>query len=146
VPDAHWRDDLASLPTDGPMLLVGNEFLDALPVRQLVKTPQGWRERMVGLEGERLDRYIQNLLDMTRLGHQGLSLKRDWIGVDELIGSATRRLIRYKPDTKFDIQLPADIPQLYVHPALIEQAIFNVLENAEKFSPPDKLISELILN
>ncbi|MCT2399293.1 class I SAM-dependent methyltransferase [Novosphingobium mangrovi (ex Huang et al. 2023)] len=47
VPQAHWHHDLASLPEDGPLLVVANEFLDALPVRQLVKTPQGWRERMV---------------------------------------------------------------------------------------------------
>ncbi|HUD31070.1 MAG TPA: SAM-dependent methyltransferase [Novosphingobium sp.] len=53
VPHAQWHDDLATLPTDAPLLLVGNEFLDALPVRQLVKTPQGWRERMVGLQDGR---------------------------------------------------------------------------------------------
>jgi len=47
VPGARWHDDMDSLPTDAPLLIVGNEFLDALPVRQLVKTPQGWRERMV---------------------------------------------------------------------------------------------------
>jgi two-component system sensor histidine kinase KdpD len=89
----------------------------------------------IRLEGERLDRYIQNLLDMTRLGHQGLTLSRDWIGVDELIGSATRRLSRYQPKLRFDIHVPQDLPQLYVHPALIEQALFNVIENAAKFSP-----------
>lgn len=54
VPDAQWHDDMAGLPGDAPILLVGNEFLDALPVRQMVKTPDGWRERMVGLEGHRL--------------------------------------------------------------------------------------------
>ncbi|MEE4452550.1 class I SAM-dependent methyltransferase [Novosphingobium resinovorum] len=53
VPDARWHDDMASLPTDAPLLLVGNEFLDALPVRQMVKTAEGWRDRMVGLEGHR---------------------------------------------------------------------------------------------
>lgn len=47
VPGAQWHDDMGSLPDDGPVLLVGNEFLDALPVRQMVKTAQGWRERMV---------------------------------------------------------------------------------------------------
>ncbi len=52
VPGAHWHDDLATLPTDAPMLLVANEFLDALPIRQLVKTPRGWRERMVGVIGD----------------------------------------------------------------------------------------------
>lgn len=90
------------------------------------------------LEGDRLDRYIQNLLDMTRLGHDGLSLNRDWIGVDELIGSATGRLRRYQPDVRLDIGLAADLPPIWVHAALVEQALFNVLENAAKFSPADE--------
>jgi len=47
VPQAQWHHDLGSVPTDAPLLVVGNEFLDALPVRQLVKTAKGWRERMV---------------------------------------------------------------------------------------------------
>lgn len=47
VPDARWHHDLSTVPVDGPVLIVGNEFLDALPVRQLVMTEGGWRERMV---------------------------------------------------------------------------------------------------
>ncbi|MFG0588595.1 ATP-binding protein [Acinetobacter sp. YQ_14] len=89
----------------------------------------------IHIEGERLDRYIQNLLDMTRLGHQGLTLSRAWIGVDELIGSATERLKRYQPHVSIKISFAEELPALYVHPALIEQAVFNVLENAAKFSP-----------
>ncbi len=50
VPQARWHDDLSSLPDDGPILLVANEFLDALPVRQMVRAEAGWRERMVGCE------------------------------------------------------------------------------------------------
>lgn len=53
VPDAIWHDDLGTVPVHGPVLLVANEFLDALPVRQIVQTPQGWRERMVGLDNDR---------------------------------------------------------------------------------------------
>lgn len=89
----------------------------------------------IHIEGERLDRYIQNLLDMTRLGHQGLTLSRAWIGVNELITSATERLKRYQPHVNIKTTCAEELPQLYVHPALIEQAIFNVLENAAKFSP-----------
>ncbi|KAB0549081.1 sensor histidine kinase KdpD [Pseudomonas argentinensis] len=91
-------------------------------------------------EGERLDRYIQNLLDMTRLGHEGLTLHRSWIGVDELVGSATGRLRRYRPQVLVELQLDADLPPLWVHPALVEQSLFNVLENAAKFSPPGESI------
>jgi len=53
VPDAAWHHDLSSLPAEGALLLVANEFLDALPVRQLVKTGQGWREVMVDCRGGR---------------------------------------------------------------------------------------------
>lgn len=54
VPNANWHDSLSTLPDDAPLLLVGNEFLDALPIRQLVRTERGWRERMVGVADDRL--------------------------------------------------------------------------------------------
>ncbi len=47
VPRAVWHEDLSTVPMRGPVLVVANEFLDALPVRQLVKTEHGWREAMV---------------------------------------------------------------------------------------------------
>jgi NADH dehydrogenase [ubiquinone] 1 alpha subcomplex assembly factor 7 len=53
VPEAQWHHDLSSIPPYGAVLVVANEFLDALPVRQLVRTAAGWRERMVVPEGER---------------------------------------------------------------------------------------------
>jgi two-component system sensor histidine kinase KdpD len=95
---------------------------------------------MILVEGERLDRSIQNLLDMTRLGHAGLTLNRDWIGVDELIGSAVGRLRRYQPDIDVHIDVADGMPPLWVHPALVEQALFNVIENAAKFSPPGQAV------
>ena len=95
----------------------------------------------VRMEGERLDRYIQNLLDMTRLGHGELALQRDWIGVDELIGSATGRMRRYQPDVRFTIAIDPGIGPIWVHPALVEQALFNVIENAARFSPPGEPVA-----
>ena len=53
VPNARWHNDLSTVPQTGPVLIVGNEFLDALPVRQLVRTAEGWREVMIGVEGEK---------------------------------------------------------------------------------------------
>ncbi|MGI4878733.1 MAG: class I SAM-dependent methyltransferase, partial [Janthinobacterium lividum] len=48
VPDATWHDSLDSVPDDAPILLVANEFFDALPVRQFVRGDAGWSERMIG--------------------------------------------------------------------------------------------------
>ncbi|MDR2240524.1 MAG: sensor for high-affinity potassium transporter, partial [Zoogloeaceae bacterium] len=39
------------------------------------------------------------------------------------------------PDVRLNVTLPPDLPPIWVHPALVEQALFNVLENAAKFSP-----------
>ncbi len=48
VPQARFCKSIDELPDDGPLLIVANEFFDALPVRQLVSTHSGWRERVVG--------------------------------------------------------------------------------------------------
>jgi NADH dehydrogenase [ubiquinone] 1 alpha subcomplex assembly factor 7 len=50
VPQAQWHHDLSTVSPYGPLLIVANEFLDALPIRQLVMTEEGWRERLVGCQ------------------------------------------------------------------------------------------------
>lgn len=86
-------------------------------------------------EAERLDRYIQNLLDMTRLGHGGLKLARDWVAPGDIVASALQRLRPLLAPLQVETQVPGELPLLYVHAALIEQALVNVLENAARFSP-----------
>lgn len=86
-------------------------------------------------EARRLDRYIQKLLDMTRLGHGELSLDRDWVGLDDIIDVVQRRVEPLRSGRSIEVKLPRELPLLYVHPALLEQALFNVVENAIRFSP-----------
>lgn len=50
LPCARWVDRIEDLP-DGPLLVVANEFLDALPIRQFQRTDAFWRERQVGADG-----------------------------------------------------------------------------------------------
>ncbi len=50
VPDATWHDDVEDLPTDRPLILIANEFFDALPIRQLIRGRTGWHERIVGCQ------------------------------------------------------------------------------------------------
>ena len=54
VPGAVHHDSAATLPGDAPLLVVANEFFDALAIHQLIKTESGWRERMIGLEDDAL--------------------------------------------------------------------------------------------
>ncbi|RIA44593.1 SAM-dependent MidA family methyltransferase [Hephaestia caeni] len=50
LPDAIWHADLATLPDDVPLLVVANEFFDALPIRQLVRAGDHWHERLVACQ------------------------------------------------------------------------------------------------
>jgi NADH dehydrogenase [ubiquinone] 1 alpha subcomplex assembly factor 7 len=54
VPNAIHHDDIDDLPDDGAVIIVANEFFDALPVHQYIRTSGGWRERMVERQGARL--------------------------------------------------------------------------------------------
>lgn len=86
-------------------------------------------------ESDRLNRYIQNLLDMTRLGHGNLKIERDWITLDDLVAAALQRLGPALEGLALVRDWPGDLPLLHVHPALIEQALVNVIDNAARFSP-----------
>lgn len=86
-------------------------------------------------EADRLDRYIQNLLDMTRLGQAGLQITRTWVAPAEIVASATARLRSLLNELNVIIDVADTLPMLHVHGALIEQALINIIENAARFSP-----------
>lgn len=54
----HWHDELAGVPSDRPLLLFANEFLDALPVRQFVRRSGNWHERLVGVDDDGALRFV----------------------------------------------------------------------------------------
>lgn len=64
VPGAQWAEMLEGVP-DGPALILANEFFDALPVRQYLHSPEGWRERRVGVIDDRLAWGLSQPLPMT---------------------------------------------------------------------------------
>lgn len=115
---------------------------DSLRVLDAQLTPEDRHDLIDTIlqESRRLDRYIQNLLDMTRLGHGTLKIERDWVSAADIIGSALTRLKRYFPGVQTEYRALVEPPLLYAHAALIEQALFNILENAARYSPPEDRI------
>lgn len=86
-------------------------------------------------EGERLNRYVQNLLDMTRLGYGALKLARQPVDLREVVGRALRRLERDLAAHRVVRDLPADLPEMSGDAVLLEQVVTNILDNAAKYAP-----------
>lgn len=85
-------------------------------------------------EAERMERLITNLLDMTRLESGGLRVKREWVPLEEMVGSALARLEPRLQGRPLKVSLPEGLPLLSADPLLIEQVLVNLLENAAKYS------------
>ncbi|MDP1825840.1 MAG: sensor histidine kinase KdpD [Archangium sp.] len=86
-------------------------------------------------EAERLERMVRNLLDMTRVQAGALSVKKEWVPVDELIGSARSRLDKALEGRAVTVRTAPEVPFLQVDPVLFEQVLFNLLDNAAKYTP-----------
>ncbi len=99
-----------------------------------------WRKRSAR-EGERLDRYVQNLLDMTRLGHGALKPAVQPSDLAELVGAARTRLAAVLRGHRLGTDLPPDLPAVLVDPVLTEQVLVNILDNAAKYAPPGSPIT-----
>lgn len=66
----NWCDTAEDLPNDKPLLLVANEFFDALPIRQFQRDPAGWRERIVGLQDDTLTMGLSSSAPIALLDHR----------------------------------------------------------------------------
>jgi two-component system sensor histidine kinase KdpD len=92
-------------------------------------------------ESERLNRFIANLLDMTRLESGAIVPNTALHDVGEIVGSALRRAGKILARHKVSLELAADLPMLRLDAVLFEQVLFNLLDNAAKYSQPDTTIS-----
>ncbi|MDR3669765.1 MAG: DUF4118 domain-containing protein [Holophaga sp.] len=89
-------------------------------------------------ESRRLLRMVNNLLDITRLEAGLVQVKKEWAAVEEVVGSALSHLEEQMEARPVTVELP----ELWVpmDPVLVEQALINMLDNANKFSPPGSAI------
>lgn len=92
-------------------------------------------------ESNRLDRYIQNLLDMTRLGQGAPLLSREWVDLNDVVANAIRRLDTVLDNVHLEIDIDPYAALMHVHGAFMEQVVVNLLDNASGFSPAGGRIS-----
>jgi len=91
-------------------------------------------------ESERLNRFIANLLDMTKLESGAISPNVGLHDLGEIVGSALRRAGRILSHHKVELELAPDLPMLELDAVLFEQVLFNLLDNAAKYAPAETTI------
>jgi len=91
-------------------------------------------------ESERLNRFIANLLDMTKLESGAVSPNVALHDLGEIVGSALRRASRILAHHNVELELAPDLPMLELDAVLFEQVLFNLLDNAAKYAPPETTI------
>ncbi len=92
-------------------------------------------------ESERLNRFIANLLDMTRIESGAMEPNAAAFDLGEVVGSALRRAGKITAGHRVETSLPDDLPMLSLDPVLFEQVLFNLLDNAAKYAPAGSLIA-----
>ncbi|HEY6837420.1 MAG TPA: ATP-binding protein, partial [Geobacteraceae bacterium] len=91
-------------------------------------------------EGERLNRFVGNLLDMTRLEAGAVKLKKEPCDIQDLGGCALAAIEQRLGARKIEVQIPDGLPLVQMDMALMTQVLVNLLDNALKYSPPESSI------
>ena len=91
-------------------------------------------------EAGRMNRFVSNLLDMTRLEAGALKIKKEPYDVQDLLGTCLGSLEPRLKGKKVKIDIPSDLPLVPMDSVLMAQVMDNVLDNALKYSPPSGMI------
>lgn len=92
-------------------------------------------------ETEQLHRMTNNTLQLARLDTDGIELNKNWETLEEIIGAVIARVKRSSSDLQFDVQVPSDLPPLYVDIVLLMQLLDNLFQNSLKHSRNGCVIS-----
>ncbi len=114
--------------TGATSALLDGAALDEAPRRELAQTAYD--------EAERLNRLVQNLLDLTWLEAGTVDLRRERQPLADVVGAAVTRLGHAMAGRPVALRLPDDLPLVPIDSPLIERVLINVLDNTAAFTPP----------
>jgi two-component system, OmpR family, sensor histidine kinase KdpD len=92
-------------------------------------------------EVDRLNNDVQDLLDAALISSKGVRLDCEWIELADVVNAAVDRRQRLLAGHRLRLDIPDELPFVYVDPVLLEQALGQIVDNAAKYSPPGSQIT-----
>ncbi len=92
-------------------------------------------------EARRMSALVDNLLDMARIQSGEVKLRRQWLPFEEVVGSALESAQAALVHHRVDVRLARDLPLVELDATLIERVLYNLLENAAKYTPPGTVVT-----
>jgi len=95
----------------------------------------------ISMASMKLNRHVENMLNISRLESGILKIKNDWCDINEVIYEVIKKTKETKVTQRFDIQIPDSLPYFFIDHGLMEQVLLNLIHNAVTYSPADTTIS-----
>ena len=121
------RTPLATITGASATLLQQDIALDQACRQELVQT--------ISEEADRLNRIVQNVLEMTRLESESMTVHKEWQSVEEIVGVVLNRLSDKLKGYQLAVRLQENLPLIPFDSLLIEQVLTNLFDNAVKYTP-----------
>ena len=122
------RTPLASITGAASTLRTQNDRLPLETKQELLES--------ISDEADRLGRLVGNLLDMTKFESGGVELRRDLYPLEEIVGTVLQRMEPQLEGRAVSTELAENLPMVFVDDVLLGQVLWNLLENATKYTPP----------
>lgn len=88
-------------------------------------------------ETDRLNRFIDGLIELARIEAGNLQLRRSWGAADEIISNALTRALPLTKDRKVEVEIEPELPVARVDERAVSEVIYTLIDNASKYSPPE---------
>src|SRR5262245_42783742 len=97
--------------------------------------------RSIEAKARDMSELVSKVLDLMRFDSGEIALRRDWEGVEDLVGTAVRQSEHRLSEHRVEIALPPDLPLVFVDATLVVQVFANLFDNAAKYTPAGTLIT-----
>jgi K+-sensing histidine kinase KdpD len=131
------RTPLTSIKASATLLLEDRED----PTTTLSPDEQGAMLKVITQESDRLDRFVESIVDLARIEAGDLRLRRNWGPVDEIIDAAVARAEPLMNEHQLRIRVENELPVIRVDARAVAEVIYTLIDNATKYAPPTSCIT-----